>query len=487
MTTVLSFSKGAQIRSLSASDYLCYGIQPFIQDVLDQFVETGNLERAILTAAERHESIAQQLFNIVTPHTVEEFSLKPEYLFPEANPLVSMTFGNTRLPPFLSKTYTEYIRDQSLLSEIHELLYRCGQGCYTYESLCQQLSEPMIALLNQLLQSRVLREQEPPAPEQRSFSFQPGVYRLQHATLLYRTATTGILVDPQFHSDYGVPNLKHDISRAMLEGLVDGILISHSHYDHWNYSSLMMFSPDTPIIVPAVPRGSITCEDMAARLRSLGFRHVFAPEWNSDPIQIGDIEVYPLPFYGEQPLVPEFNEPKHPDLRNWGNTYVLRTPYYSSWFLIDAGTDPMGSMTQVAETVQQRFGSIDWVLSNFQPLSYNSIGTDLASWGVDIIGNLLSNPQIFSVTNKDEGYHLATLGPKGVAEICAIVKAKACLPYAHSWAEVGSQTEHDPSLVQAVMTELATLGCTAQVIPWRIGDGYVLQGSQTSCVSAFHL
>src|SRR4028119_1012941 len=122
------------------------------------------------------------------------------------------------------------------------------------------------------------------------------------------------------------------------------------------------------------------CEDMQSRLESLGFKNVIAVDWYAEPIVVGDVEINVLPFYGEQPLVPEYNKPKHPDLRNWGNTYLLHTEYYTSWFLIDSGSDPMGSMVQVAEYVKQKFGMVDLVLSNFQPLSYNSIGTDLSSW-----------------------------------------------------------------------------------------------------------
>jgi hypothetical protein len=216
---------------------------------------------------------------------------------------------------------------------------------------------------------------------------------------------------------------------------------------------------------------------MADRLQDLGFTNVIAVDWYADPIRVGDIDVHVLPFYGEQPLVPEFNEPVHPDLRNWGNTYLLNTEYYKSWLLIDSGQDPMGSMLEVAEYVKQQFGSIDLVISNFQPLSYNSIGTDLSAWGIDIVANLLSNPRIFSVTNKPEGAYVALLGPQGVAGLCAIVGAKACLPYADSWAEVGQPGVGDRTLIPQVEAALQALGASTQVVPWTIGDGYLIQRS----------
>ncbi len=475
MDNVISFVRGAQISSLNASDRICYAIQPFIQEIFNQFLELNDLGKAITQATNNHEEVVDKLFDIEPNNIEESFSLKREFLFPKENPLLALSFGNTRYPSFLGKNGMEPIKDESILSEMHDLLYLCGQSNWSYNQICQQITDPTIKFLDKLIKCSVVQEQPhfPNAVPRET----PGVFRLQHAALLYRTKTTGILVDPHLHSNYGIAKIKNDITRAKLEGSVDAILISHSHYDHWHYPTLMMFAPETPIIVPKVPRGTLICEDMQARLESLGFKNVIAVDWYAEPIMVGDVEIHVLPFYGEQPLVPEYNQPKHPDLRNWGNTYLVRTEYYTSWFLIDAGNDPMGSMVQVAEYVKQKFGSVEQVVSNFQPLSYNSIGTDLSAWGIDIVANLLSNPQIFSVTNKKEGGHLSLLGPKGVAEICATVKAKSCLPYADSWAELGQPGVHDEVLIKEVEEELKNLGCSTTVVPWRIGDGYVTEQS----------
>ena len=468
----IAFTSGSQIKPMNAADRICYIIQPFIQEIFDSFVESNDLNQAIVQAAKKHEKVADKLFSIEPSNEQDSFTLKDDFLFIDENPLLVLIYGNSKIPSFIGNSSAEFIKDDCILPEIQNLLYLCGSSNLTYKQICQKISEPMVELLDKFIKFSIVREQ--PCENKTIIPQIPGIFRLQHAALLYRTNTTGILVDPHLHSNYGVSSLKNDITRANLEGSVDAILISHSHYDHWHYPTLMMFSPETPIIVPKVPRGTIMCEDMEARLKSLGFKNVIAVDWNAEPIIVGDIEINVLPFYGEQPLVPEYNEPIHPDLRNWGNTYLLRTPYYTSWFLIDAGADPMGSMTEVAEQVKQKFGSVDYVLSNFQALSYNSIGTDLSSWGIDIVANLLSNPKIFSVTNKPEGGYLSTLGPKGVAEICAIVEAKSCLPYADSWAEIGKSSVHDKELIKETAKELNNLGCTTDVIPWKIGDGYLI-------------
>lgn len=468
MKQVLSLTKGAQIRSLTGNDVCGLTVQPLIQTILDQIVATENLEIALTEAVKAHPQVVEEFFEFDPNHPIASFTLKACYLFPQSNPVIGFSFNNARCQGLMPAHGSQLIEDQSVLPEFQKLLYLCGKSQFSYQEICQQVSESAVSLLDQLVKARVVIEKQPSArkiPD--SYS---GVFRLQHAGLLYRSQTTGILVDPHLHSNYGLSYLKQDFTRGMLEGYVDGILISHSHYDHWHIPTLMQFPPEIPIVVPKVPRDSIACEDMAARLRGLGFQNVIAADWYAEPILIGDIAVHVLPFYGEQPLVPEYDQPKHPDLRNWGNTYLIETPEFSSWFLIDAGADPMGSMAEVAAYVAEKQGGIDQVISNFQPLSYNSIGTDLSSWGVDIVGNLLSNPPIFALTNKKEGFHLATLGPQGVAEISAIVNAKVCLPYAHSWAEPGEQTTYDQQLVPQVEEHLSALGAKTKVIPWRIGD-----------------
>ncbi len=474
MVDIVSFSKGAQLQALTSTDRLCNAVQGFIQEILNQVVVLNDLGESILRASAKHEKVVAKLFDLQKNDPVNSFSLKKEFLFPDRNHWQLLNFGNGRFPDFLQKRGVLALQEQNFVRELHHLLYLCGQSKFTYQEISNQLSDRMQPVLEAFMQSWVLQSKEIMPLEVPKI--EAGVYRLQHAALLYRSQTTGILVDPHLHSNYGIPKLNTDISRAMLEGLVDGILISHSHYDHWHYPTLMQFSPDIPIIVPRVPRGSITCEDMAAQLRGIGFTQVYDVPWNSAPIQIGDIAVHVLPFYGEQVLVPECPKPVHPELKNWGNTYLIETDSYRSWFLIDAGNEPEHSTLDVADQVYDRFGAIDWVISNFQPLSYNSIGVDIKSWGLDIVSNLLSNPPILGVTCQLEGEYIATLGPSGVAEVCAKVKAKVCLPYADSWANLGEPTVNDKILIPQVKSYLHQLGCKTIVHPWTIGNGLTSTG-----------
>jgi hypothetical protein len=60
------------------------------------------------------------------------------------------------------------------------------------------------------------------------------------------------------------------------------------------------------------------------------------------------------------------------------------------------------------------------------------------------------------------------------------------MPYAHSWAKPGDYAIHDQSLNKAVMDHLELLGCSTEVVPWRIGDGYFTQGQTAKCDRIFY-
>ena len=83
--------------------------------------------------------------------------------------------------------------------------------------------------------------------------------------------------------------------------------------------------------------------DMALRLQQLGFERVTAMKWG-DRLRVGDVDIAALPFHGEQPAE---HEVLHPEVRNAGNTYVVRTPTLSCAFVADSGRDPSGDVKDV--------------------------------------------------------------------------------------------------------------------------------------------
>ena len=56
MEKVISFTKRAQVRALTAGEYLGYTIQPLIQEILNQVVASEKMDRAIVHAAQKYPS-----------------------------------------------------------------------------------------------------------------------------------------------------------------------------------------------------------------------------------------------------------------------------------------------------------------------------------------------------------------------------------------------------------------------------------------------
>jgi L-ascorbate metabolism protein UlaG (beta-lactamase superfamily) len=297
----------------------------------------------------------------------------------------------------------------------------------------------------------------------------PGIFRLQHASFLLQTKLARVLIDPHFVSEN---NFDVDVrSRMMPQNFtqlnINAVLISHAHSDHYDLPSLMMIPRDTLMIVPNVPRSSLLAPVFSKELRELGFRNVVEQNWYSAPIQVEDIQIHAFPFYGEQPLRDE--HPRHPMLRNWGNSNAFLTPDFSAWCLIDSGADADGSMLNVAEEIKTKLGNIDVVLSNLHDF---------------FVGVTRSNP--FYTTGAGE-YWLSltadqiarfpelckqqiTLGAKGVAEICRIVEAKTFLPYAHAWSNFGTVPDDEPRLLKKLSSQPTVADGKVQVENWRIGD-----------------
>jgi L-ascorbate metabolism protein UlaG (beta-lactamase superfamily) len=382
------------------------------------------------------------------------FGLKPELLFPSA-PAALTRFEFRRFEERATLVLDEAVP----LPELARFLSRCTTGID--DKARAEFDETLPELLDAMMATKVVVPAEAPP-----FDFAPrgaaGLARLQHASVLLQSATTGILFDPHLHSLYE-PSLVRNVRRYDLEGRVDAILLSHSHGDHYDLTSLLTFPADTPIFVPRVERGNLLCEDIAARLRSFGFTHVIDVPWYAPPIVVGDIEVHVLPFYGEQPLATD--AARDPALRNWGNTYFARTPTYSAWIVIDSGNDPMGRAADVARHIRTHLGGVDLVLCNlqeFRPFASNYITGGGHYW-------FALSPEKMAVF-PSLGRELLTLGAAGVAEICAAAGARWYVPYAHWWAEPGALPPEEPRMLEQLAGELRRHGAPTDILRWHIGD-----------------
>jgi len=441
------------------NDRLIVSLRPFIVGVSESLARGEELARAVAVAAKSHPGPAAE-FEFDPSDAKGTFGLKRRHLFREDDVIDQMIFG---------------VRDQNALlrlqippeglGEIADLLYRSGSACFSAAELHRELADDLHPVLDRLIDCGFLAGHDPAELSYRWDVDAPGITRLQHASLLYRTKKASVLVDPHFHSDYAAPvALNATVGLSDLRDEVDAIVISHGHGDHFYLPTLMLFSRDIPIIVPKVPRATILCDDFAVVLASLGFRNVIPLEWHAPPYAIGDIEVHALPFYGEQPLL--YEGPRDRDLRNWGNTYVVRCDGFCSWTLIDSGDDAAGCMASVAEEVRSRFGPIDFLLSNLRPFGIRSPFYITGS-GHYWLSLTTDQMQRFHLMRN----HCVTLGPPGVAKVCSIVGARYFLPYAHWWGELGEPPQDDEvGLVGQLIEELKHVGADTRILSWKIGD-----------------
>src|SRR5262249_53209486 len=124
----------------------------------------------------------------------------------------------------------------------------------------------------------------------------------------------------------------------------------------------LQFDRSIPVVVPRVEHESLLAVDMAHRLRELGFTDVRVLDWWEEA-RIGDIEVAALPFYGEQPTTgPQLC----PEVRNAGNTYLVRTPRFSCALIADSGRDRAGDVRDVALRAFRRWGPIDVLFAGYR-------------------------------------------------------------------------------------------------------------------------
>lgn len=461
MTQPITFSDAAVLGVYTGRDDATYGLRPLIAG-LSQALAQGE---PLSLATSRLSRDMPELFSRFEGGSREAFRLRDEWLFPRTSPQVMVSCGIRGA----GRGFSFETDDDGVLLDLHDLYAAIGCGRFTAEQLSSR--SLLWGRFAKLLSSHDIVARHDASLDGARPLREPGVHRLQHAALLFRSKTTGVLVDPHFHSAYRPAATLRDIHRADIEGLVDAILISHSHGDHYSLSTLLTFPPETTILVPEVPRASILAPDMASELRRLGFTDVRTPRWYGEPVQIGDIQIHTLPFYGEQPLR---DEPlPDPLTRNWGNSYVISTNQLRCWILIDTGADPLGSMVEVAERVRREIGDVDCLASNlraFVPHSPFYI-TGQGHYWLALSGSQMERFHTF-------GSQQITLGPTGVAEICARARIPFFLPYAHWWGNAGepcpvSDGNDERRFLGLLQRSLDHHGGMTKIVPWVIGDTFL--------------
>jgi L-ascorbate metabolism protein UlaG (beta-lactamase superfamily) len=162
-----------------------------------------------------------------------------------------------------------------------------------------------------------------------------------HSSLFLQTPKANVLTDPYLRLDDGIPVVSMNVPRTKLTA----IICSHSHYDHCDLQSFLLFDKDTLLIVPKVKQPSAFNPPIIEPMKALGFRNFREVEpW--EPVQIEDVELVPVPFHGEQ---------DEPDTVIDHFTYVLRTNDLCVYAGVDSYRDTFGDMIPVLDKVRETY------------------------------------------------------------------------------------------------------------------------------------
>jgi hypothetical protein len=438
-------------------------LRPFIDTVAAAALASRDIASAAQEAARQHPALTTHFDIPESPNDIP-FGLRQDLYFASHDDVGEVVFENRSSGEIL--TLSPDRDDLPLL----RALFHCGVHGRLSE-LVEPIDDAMPGLLDELKRAQIVVEYAKTISSEPQ-TIEDGIYRLQHAGLLIVHNGQGLLFDPHYMSSYRPRSMSLDLGRPPhLRNIA--IVLSHSHLDHVHIPTLMMFPPDTPIYLPAVPRPNLLAPDLAALLRSCGFKRVIPVGWPtpgaSPCVQaFGSLELRAFPFYGEQPLANSLW--RDPALRSWGNTYHVRTPRFSTFVLIDSGRDYLGDMRTVAREAYDALGATDFVLSNLRRFY---VGVKRSSpFYITGLGHYWLALAPDQMAHFDRlGPQLLTLGPEGVSEFCKAARARYFLPYAHWWHSCGVPVSRE---AQDVAELAAHLGNATEILAWTVGDGYTM-------------
>jgi L-ascorbate metabolism protein UlaG (beta-lactamase superfamily) len=190
----------------------------------------------------------------------------------------------------------------------------------------------------------ILLPEEPFAPYEL-----PELLFMSHSSVFIRGDDASILIDPAILTSTEL--LAHErVGRRpfQIASSVDAVIVSHHHWDHLSFQTMLRVPRTTPIYVPRATRSTLANPPLKTYLTAFGFEDVReVGDW--EHASIGDIEVTFVPFFGE---------PFGLDSRFDAFTYLVRTNGKTIYGSLDACHDEAGNMDPVMRRLGEE-GAID--------------------------------------------------------------------------------------------------------------------------------
>jgi len=175
------------------------------------------------------------------------------------------------------------------------------------------------------------------APEER-FAIEelPELLFMSHSSVFVRGETGSVLVDPAILTS---TELLASEGRRPFEiaSQIDALVVSHCHWDHLSFQTMIRIPRDTTIFVPKSRAPALVNPPLKTYLEAFGFEDVReVSDWES--VTIGDVGVTFIPFFGE---------PFGLDSRFDAFTYLIRTNGRTIYGSLDACHDEAGDMNAI--------------------------------------------------------------------------------------------------------------------------------------------
>ena len=301
------------------------------------------------------------------------------------------------------------------------------------------------------------------------------IHRREHACLQIFGETHSILIDPQAASGGWTTNYcKYPVDIEPIQP--DAVFISHSHDDHWSISSILMAinQKNTPIYTPRVNTPNLlTPTNFVDDLNDLSL-NVKISDWHTS-VNVGDVCVDILPFYGEQPTsLIGLGDLR---LRNFGNCFRVTTPHFSVFILVDSGSDYSGNMlSEISRSVEHK-GPADGVISCCHTFP------EVVNFGLPHYAFTVPFDEAKNIYDNQVSGHInsITFGPEGILDILDVAGTRNLIPYAHGFN--GLHQDVDSGALNTIQKAAMDRGVVTNLINCNPGCVLEFDGKIFSVVS----